>query len=882
MRFLSWLDGLNFNSVRRRTQRGQPLNPRRKTAGGKLSVEALEDRSMPSFLTPVNYAAGTNPQAIVTADFNGDGRLDLAVANSSSSNVSVLLGNGDGTFQLAQNSATGAGPKSLAVGDFNADGKLDLATANNYDVSVLLGNGNGSFGAASNIGVVGNPASVAVGDFNGDGKLDLGVASSVYVPPQPGDPYYGGGSDAYYQSYANVLLGNGTGTLTFTSSTATGGDVYYWWYSQPPTYTAAVADLNGDGRGDFISTDSLSYYSSVLLANLNGTLGYATGWAIGSNSRAVLARDVNGDGKADLVAGNNDGVAVRLGNGLGSFGALQTYAMDSQPVSLAVADFNGDGTVDLVTGNGSAGTVSVLLGTGAGAFKPPLNSPGGSYPIGVAVGDFNGDGRSDVATANLDDTASVLLNDGAWLSLDAPSITINDATVTEGNTGTTAATFTVSLSAAYGQSVSIHYATADGSATVAGGDYQAASGALTFAPGETSKIITVLVNGDRDYEGQESFFVRLSNPTNAFVADATGVGTILDDEPSISIEPYVSGAEGNTGTTAFLFTVTLSAAYDVPVTVDYATADLTADEQYWYGLGATAGVDYTAISGTLTIPAGQTSGTITVLVNGDRVGEYDESFFVNLSNATYAQLASTQSLGTIVNDEPYVSIAGGTVVEGNTGTKPMTFTVTLSAAYDAAVTVSYATADGSATAGSDYQAASGTLTIPAGQTSGMITVLVNGDRLGEYDEYFNVNLTGATGAVTNNSTGYGTIQDDEPRISINSASVKEGNSGTTVMTFTVTLSAAYDQTVTVNYATHDSSATVADNDYVATSGTLTFAAGQTTKTFTVTIKGDKKKEADESFYVLLSGASSNALISNAYGWGTILNDDGSQGGGNRK
>ena len=160
-----------------------------------------------------------------------------------------------------------------------------------------------------------------------------------------------------------------------------------------------------------------------------------------------------------------------------------------------------------------------------------------------------------------------------------------------------------------------------------------------------------------------------------------------------------------------------------------------------------------------------------------------------------------------------------------------------------------------------------------------ITVLVNGDRLGEYDEYLYVNLTGATGAVIANGLGSATIQDDEPRLSINSVSVTEGNSGTKLMTFTVTLAAAYDQAVTVNYATNDSSATVAGNDYVATSGTLTFAPGQTTKTFTVTIRGDKKREADESFYVLLSGASSNALISNAYGWGTILNDDGGRGNG---
>ncbi|MEJ7639528.1 MAG: Calx-beta domain-containing protein [Singulisphaera sp.] len=196
------------------------------------------------------------------------------------------------------------------------------------------------------------------------------------------------------------------------------------------------------------------------------------------------------------------------------------------------------------------------------------------------------------------------------------------------------------------------------------------------------------------------------------------------------------------------------------------------------------------------------------------------------------------------------------------------------------MSVDFATADGGATlAGGDYRAASGTLTFAAGQTSKIITVLVNGDRLGEYDETFYVVLTNAVGAAIANGTGYATILDDEPRLSVNSVSKVEGHSGTTVMTFTVTLSAAYDQAVTVNYATGDGTATVAGGDYVATSGTLTFAAGQTTRTFTVTIKGDKKKEADEYFSVVLSGASSNAMIWYEYGTGTILTDDGGGAGG---
>ena len=490
----------------------------------------------------------------------------------------------------------------------------------------------------------------------------------------------------------------------------------------------------------------------------------------------MAAGDVNGDGKVDLVTANfvDDDVSVLLGTGTGSFGAARNYSAGSPPRSVAMADFNGDGKIDLVTAN--AGGVTVLLGNGTGSFRGPVSVAAGTSPVGVAVGDFNGDGRPDVVTANSSsNNVSVLLNDGTWPATDTPSITVNDVTVTEGNSGTTAATFTVSLSAAYGQPVSVHYATADGSA-VAGSDYQAASGTLTFAPGVTSQTITVLVNGDRDAESTEFFLLLLTSPTNAFVADPSGTGTIVDDEPFVDISGS-SGVEGNSGTTPFTFTVTLSAAYDVPVTVDYETSDLTPDEIYWYGLtSATAGVDYAAKSGTVTFAAGQTSATITVLVNGDRVGESDETFAVYLTGTTAGLISNSEAYATIVNDDPLVSIGGGgTVVEGNTGTKSVTFTVTLSAASDAPVTVTYATADGTATlAGGDYRAASGTLTFAPGQTSKTITVLVNGDRLAEADEYFYVNLTGATDAGIANGSGYAMIQDDEPRISISDVSQGRG------------------------------------------------------------------------------------------------------------
>jgi len=190
------------------------------------------------------------------------------------------------------------------------------------------------------------------------------------------------------------------------------------------------------------------------------------------------------------------------------------------------------------------------------------------------------------------------------------------------------------------------------------------------------------------------------------------------------------------------------------------------------------------------------------------------------------------------------------------------------------VTVNYATASGTATAGSDYQSASGALTFAPGETSKTVTILVNGDRLGEPNEMFLVNLSGPTNATIADGQGVATIVDDEPRISISDVSKSEGKKNqTTLFTFTVTLSTAYDQAVTVSFRTVNGTATTSDNDYVAKTGTLTFAPGETTKTITIEVKGDTKKEANETIYLDLFGNSRNSMFSKNSGLGTILNDD---------
>jgi hypothetical protein len=842
----------------------------------RAAFETLEERRLLSFSAAVPYAAGANPQDVVAADVNADGRRDLIATNNTASTVSVLLGNANGTFQAALTSATRPGPVSVAVGDFNTDGKMDLATSNNYEIGVMLGNGNGTFQTPSGVNLGAQPTGVAVGDFNADGKLDLAAASNLYYPGYWG--YYGG-FPGFYSGRVNVLLGNGSGSFAAPSTTFISNGNYL--------SSVAVADFNADGKQDVATADTGYFYGGAhaLVAFGDGAGGIASVSHLSASNASpysVSAGDINGDGKPDLVTSNlnENTVGVIIGNGAGGFAAPLNYASGPRPAAVDLADFNGDGRVDIITANSGDGTASVLLNAGTGAF-PPVSFATGSQPSAVSVGDFNGDGRIDAAVSNAGSgNAAVLLNDGAWPDANAPLIRISDVTVTEGNSGTVNAALNVTLSKASTQTVTVNYATVDGSATSAGNDYVAVLATqVAFAPGELSKTINLQVKGDTVVESAEAFNVVLSGATNSFVSDASGAVTILDDEPGITIDD-VTLAEGNTGTKSFTFTLRLSAATTAPVSVKYSTVEGDTDfypynpYSYYYGPpAATAGSDFTATTGTATIPAGQTSTTVTVVVAGDRTGESDEAFSLNLSDAVAARISDDHAVGMILNDDPYVSVVGGSVTEGDSGTKVLPFTITLSTATDVAVTVNYNTSNGTAASGSDYVAKSSSVTFAAGETSKTVDVTVNGDTAAESDEYFTLLLGTVTNAGVATGEAYGYILDDDiSGVSISNASITEGDKGTRLMTFTVSLTSASDQALTVNYATQNGSASPG-KDYSAKSGTITFAAGETSKTITVSIKGDRQREADENFFVVLSNASVNAAILDGSGVGTILNDD---------
>jgi uncharacterized repeat protein (TIGR01451 family) len=443
--------------------------------------------------------------------------------------------------------------------------------------------------------------------------------------------------------------------------------------------------------------------------------------------------------------------------------------------------------------------------------------------------------------------------------LNRPAISIADYTITELDSNTTNAVLTVQLTYPTSQSVSVNYATANGSAT-AGSDYQATSGRLVFDPGVTNLTLSVPVFGDTLSESNETFSVVLSNPTNATIARGQALVTIVDNDPlpTLSISD-ASVVEGNSGTTNAVFTVALLVPSGRTVKVGYQTTNDT----------ATAGSDYTTTSGTLTFAPGVSNQTISVPIIGDIIGELNETFFVNLTNAVNATIARARGVGTIVNDDPVTVSVDDTGIREGTSDLFATFRVWISPIGSQTVDVSYDTSDGTAVDGRDYLASSGVLFFSPGVATQTVQVTILGNTVNEATENFYLNLTSAVNATIVDGQGVCTITNNIPLpyFKVSSTTVVEGNTGQSNAVFQVGLSALSQQTLNVSYATADGTAT-AGIDYLAQSGTLTFPPGTTNLSVPVPVFGDRSVESNEVFYLNVGGS---------IGTATILNDDGLPG-----
>jgi len=364
------------------------------------------------FQTAVNYGAVTFPRGAVVGDFNGDGRADLAAVSLDNNKVSILLGKGDGTFQspngFAVNVDPTPAPAAVLAADFNGDGRTDLAVVNGANaissVAILLGNGNGSFQIAVNYSVPPNPHSIAVADFNGDGIADLVVDSfqsdSVCVLIGKGDgtfraplTYHSGASPIAVTvgdfngdgkadiaaansngSSVGVLLGNGDGTFQTAVTYATG---------KGPASIAA-ADFNGDGRTDLVVTNPADGNVSVFLGKSDGTFQAAVAYPAAKLPQSVTVGDFNGDGHLDLAVSDSgtNSANILLGKGDGTFQAPVNYAAGTQPDFIATGDFNGDGRTDLAVANFVGSNLSVLLGV---ASAGPHIAVGGVVGAGLST-----------------------------------------------------------------------------------------------------------------------------------------------------------------------------------------------------------------------------------------------------------------------------------------------------------------------------------------------------------------------------------------------------------------------------------------------------------------------------------------------------------------
>lgn len=802
-----------------------------------------------------------------SADFNGDGKEDIALATESLQ-VKVALGDGAGGFGPNILIPVTKTPRWMITGDVNNDGKADLLliVQNNGDatswVDVVFGNGNGTFQAPVELTQFVGPIRKrpALSDFTGDGFPELVIT---------------GGNIQQMSILRNV--GSGLFTIGTSINSGTTVDGY------------AAGDFNNDGKND------LAVLAGSVQINLgSGVLSFenAGNFPSGNANSQIIANDLNGDGILDIVAtaeqtGPSPSLGkayVLIGVGKGGFDAAAEYFVGRGASQIKVADFDSDGNKDIAIQNAGYSNapdsrVTLLYGNGSGLFPSVRHTAASPFPRGLLVSDFNSDTRPDIVTMGYFAGSNVLLL-GQCLApppVSLPSLTIANATVAEGNSGNSSVNVQVSLSAPSATVVRVRYYSApslgatsltDETLVEPQGrlDYLPTAGELLFAPGETAKTIQFSAVGDTVDEYDERISVFLANSTNASISDRVGIVTIIDDDaaPSVSIGNGV-GAEGNSGNSPINLPLTLSTISEKTVTVNYLTGGGT----------AVPNSDYVWAQSTAVIAPKQPGTTVVVSAIGDLTVEPNETFNVSIGDATNATIAISQAQGTIQNDDVggSVQFSSPTFVGTEFGGSAAV-TVTRTGGNGGGVSVRFSTQAGTASPGQDYAETVTTLFFAENENSKSVIVPIIFDQLDEFDETVNLTLDNPNGVTIGSpSPAVLTIQNaaNVPDLTITDASVEEGDNGTRSMLFSVRLSRPSQRTVTVDYSMQAQNATPGV-DFIPTSGTFTIRRGVTRANLSVVINGDFQFEPDETFLVDLVNAT-NANLVDGQGLGRIINDE---------
>ncbi len=421
--------GVAILTTRQLSSGSRALSARYTSTTSASVTEQVNDLAGAGFNPRTTYNVGFEPYALAVGDLNGDGKLDAVLPVQSSSSgtwnqISVLLGNGDGTFQPAIPISVGLNIVAVAIGDFNGDGIPDLALADAGDhfdtgasIDILIGNGNGTFSLGENpFTNTGSPSSIVVGDFNADGIEDIAIATQAF-----------GDTD----DDVAVFFGNGDGSFQDPYYYATGSSI--------GAFGLAVGDFNRDGYADLaVAEDNLV----ILLGGSGGIFSMGTVNSAGDSPFDVQTADFNNDGFADLAVSNfyDATVSVFLGVGDGTFQPQVSYSTQSQTAqngtaSLALADFNGDGFPDIaaansftnnLTGNAAGGSISLFLNQGNGTFAQPVTYGTTPGPFAVKAADLTGHGTPDLLTEDYGDgTSSGDL--GVFLAPSCISVTTSSA-----------------------------------------------------------------------------------------------------------------------------------------------------------------------------------------------------------------------------------------------------------------------------------------------------------------------------------------------------------------------------------------------------------------------------------------------------------------------